>query len=186
MKTTFKDVAQLYIGCQMNNNTTLYSFDAESEFMLLDNEHKGCSNFRPEWNERIKLILKPTYLLTPKEFTEICSVILETENVISDAINGLWVAAEYVWVKEEEEGMNISDRILLLEEADHENVFSIPIPKKQNAQLSLGHGTSEEMRYFAGIDIQSIFMLELCKRGYDIFGLIEKGQAVSVEETEKI
>ncbi len=66
MKQTFKEVAHLYTGCQMNNGTTLESVD-DGEWMLSNNTHKGCSNFRPEWDEDVKPILRKISTITEKE-----------------------------------------------------------------------------------------------------------------------
>lgn len=64
MKPTFKEVAHLYIGCKMNNGTTLYSVDIQGECMLWDN---SLGYRRIQESDDIKPMLRKISDITEEE-----------------------------------------------------------------------------------------------------------------------
>lgn len=133
--------------------------------------------------DKIKPILKPISNLHIEEFAEICKIIFNVDKVVYAKYNGFYAATPYEKEDDNDSSSNNIDEqnqqiIINAESNDHDNVLSISVPKTNYHNLDLGYGTSDDMRFFVSIDVQSIFVLELCKRGYDVFGLIKSGEAI--------
>lgn len=136
--------------------------------------------------DKVKPILKPISKLNINDFGYICASILNVEKVVVTRCNGYFAAtplededSDYLTDDSEEIKRQI---ILNAEENNFDTVLSVSEPKKDLEELNLGYGTSDDMRYFVSIQIQSIFILELCKLGYDVFGLIKSGEAIEWDE----
>ncbi len=96
MKTTFKEVAKLYIGCEMSNGTTLYSADMDDDLILIGNTG-GKTEFRPECNDKIKPVLRKLSDITEAEDQEWQKVSTEVDNHVAGSYTA--VAMQIHWAK---------------------------------------------------------------------------------------
>lgn len=185
-KMKFSDVAHLYKECKILHGDFIATVQYAMRYGVKADYDVDNSRFDAQFDV-IKPILKPNHTLTIEDFADICKVIFETDKVIYAVVNGYY-AVTTDDEDDDDDGLeedyrnNFHQRILNAEEADHENILSIAVPKEKYSQLDLANGTSDELRFFVGIGTQGIFISELCKRGYDLFCLIKSGEAIEYNE----
>ncbi len=184
----FSDVAHLYKECKILHGDFTATVQYVMRYGVKADYDVDNSRFDAQF-DKIKPILKPKHKFTIEDFADICKVIFGTDKVIYAVVGGYYAVTTIDEKDDDEEnslGENLSERtkqiIINAEEIDHENVLSITEPKENHCQLDLANGTSDELRYFVGIDVQAVFTIELCKKGYDIFDLIKSGEAIEYNE----
>jgi hypothetical protein len=187
-KIKFSDVAHLYKDCTIVHSDFRATVQWVMRYGVCADYNIDNQRFKADF-DKIKPLLIPINKLPITDFADICKVIFMNDKVIFSVVNNYYAVTvdddDDTDDMDEDYRNNFNQRIINAESNDYDNVLSISYPSGEYAQLDLAHGTDGEMRYFVDVKTQAIFINELCKRGYDVFGLIKSGEAIEFTELEK-
>ena len=161
----FIDVAHFYIGCQMQShkgsNWTLRHCDFDDD---------------SEWKYSSKPLLLSLEDMTEEDFKEFATSIMQGKNdqMAFDFGEHEWKAAAYD-TSDYEEIPSDSDLIIATEESDPSDVLMLSVIGKR---LSYGWLNYQETFCDCELIISAKWLHFLTSKGYDVFGLIESGQAI--------
>ncbi len=176
MEKNIRDYIHHYLGCECKTSGGKYGRlvsvgESGSIIVYHNDDPRGFFIM----SAALKPILRKLSDMTEEEAKTVLQKLLGTADIIFSKVNDTWAACENDPNEDEEDWLSGDpvERIYFAEEADYDNVLSI-----SRANKSLAHGTDEEMRFFVEMKVQSQYINELRKMGFDCDGLIKHGLAI--------
>lgn len=138
--------------------------------------------------DNAKLMLKPLSSINQREMVEILAEAMGWEYAsalhTSEGVEVFIRGDDYKFDPERSEGDEIEyirDYMDKLEEADGESVLVCDVPFHMGKNLRWG---TQDIQYFVDMKTHLAVLRELCKRHYDIYGLIEADLAIDMYSIE--